>query len=897
MGESHRSNKIYLVEYTLFWMAGALFIYFLLKSQGRNLLWYTDGVYQHFPAFNYVCDITEAVFHGNMDFSRIMPIQYSIGQGVDLFTTLNSYDLADPVSWLSSALLFMTRVQRYTIMILAKLWLTGAAFSLYCFIVGHKKNLAIICGSLAYTFSGTILFMFTRHPNYINWGYFLPLFLGGYELYRRNGRKKYLAAVTFMNLIVSFYTLYINAILLVLYVLTRTAAEVWENRTKKTLAEELILDIRAAGACAIGALLGAFSLLPTIYAYSQNPRVAEASGYMDSIALYDAKFYKEMFVVLFAPYIRADYATIVGLLCVNLIAILYFYMAKSKNSRIKGLKIYGIIMVPMLCSPIAGRIMNGMGYSSNRWCYAVAFTAALILTESFDALIRCAQEERIRIAVAMGIYVLICLLMRETLPGVNKTATMVMLLIMLCAFLLSGYISVRGREAVLVAMTAICVVFQVYFFYAPQAGDYASQFEKMEKHADNFADSSQLLAGISSEEDFFRTESREIKVNIDRINQINGTNAWWSILPESMLNYLNDFELNSVKQNCWFEGLDDRTALLELSGVKYYTKEANDISSVPFGFAYDEELSDDRFSAYKNEYALPVCYTFRNYISRKQFESLNAIQRMDAVLQGAVLDETTSNGIPRKIEEAAVKSGAYQLEYEIQQHEGILLKDHMISTDEAGHHIVLLADIPENTEIYLQIEGIEIVKPEFGIIDVSRTNWKQGFRIIKRGRITNLSDSWPVKREGITFNLGTGSAGKNKIRLFLRSSCEYQYDSIKLWAVPMDAYLQQAEALQANAAEDVRVSGKRISATVDIPESRILQIAVPYSIGWNCHIDGKEADILRSDGMYMAVIVPEGRHEIVLRYKTPYLRAGLIISLLTLLVLLGVCGWNIKKKK
>ena len=897
MGESHRSNKIYLVEYTLFWMAGALFIYFLLKSQGRNLLWYTDGVYQHFPAFNYVCDITEAVFHGNMDFSRIMPIQYSIGQGVDLFTTLNSYDLADPVSWLSSALLFMTRVQRYTIMILAKLWLTGAAFSLYCFIVGHKKNLAIICGSLAYTFSGTILFMFTRHPNYINWGYFLPLFLGGYELYRRNGRKKYLAAVTFMNLIVSFYTLYINAILLVLYVLTRTAAEVWENRTKKTLAEELILDIRAAGACAIGALLGAFSLLPTIYAYSQNPRVAEASGYMDSIALYDAKFYKAMFVVLFAPYIRADYATIVGLLCVNLIAILYFYMAKSKNSRIKGLKIYGIIMVPMLCSPIAGRIMNGMGYSSNRWCYAVAFTAALILTESFDALIRCAQEERIRIAVAMGIYVLICLLMRETLPGVNKTATMVMLLIMLCAFLLSGYISVRGREAVLVAMTAICVVFQVYFFYAPQAGDYASQFEKMEKHADNFADSSQLLAGISSEEDFFRTESREIKVNIDRINQINGTNAWWSILPESMLNYLNDFELNSVKQNCWFEGLDDRTALLELSGVKYYTKEANDISSVPFGFAYNEELSDDRFSAYKNEYALPVCYTFRNYISRKQFESLNAIQRMDAVLQGAVLDETTSNGIPRKIEEAAVKSGAYQLEYEIQQHEGILLTDHMISTDEAGHHIVLLADIPENTEIYLQIEGIEIVKPEFGIIDVSRTNWKQGFRIIKRGRITNLSDSWPVKREGITFNLGTGSAGKNKIRLFLRSSCEYQYDSIKLWAVPMDAYLQQAEALQANAAEDVRVSGKRISATVDIPESRILQIAVPYSIGWNCHIDGKEADILRSDGMYMAVIVPEGRHEIVLRYKTPYLRAGLIISLLTLLVLLGVCGWNIKKKK
>ncbi len=897
MGESHRSNKIYLAEYTLFWMAGALFIYFLLKWQGRNLMWYTDGVYQHFPAFNYICDITESVLHGKMGFSGIWPVQYSIGQGVDLFTTLNSYDLADPVSWLSSALLFMTRVQRYTIMVLAKLWLTGAAFSLYCFIVGHKKNLAIICGSLAYTFSGTILFMFTRHPNYINWGYFLPLFLGGYELYRRCGRKRLLAAATFMNLVVSFYTLYINAILLVIYVLTRTAAEVWKNRTPKTLAEELILDIRAAGACVIGALLGAFSLLPTIYAFSQNPRVADVSGYIESIALYGAKFYKETFVVLFAPYIRAEYTTVVGLLCVNLIAILYFYMTRSRDNRTRALKLYAIVMMLMLCSPLAGKIMNGMGYPSNRWDYAVAFASAMILTESFDALSQCSWTERIRIAVVGGIYVLVCFLMRETLPGFNKTATLVMLSVMLCAFLLSGCINSGNRAAVLAAMTAICMMFQIYCFYAPQAGDYASQFEKMEDHAEDFTDSSQLLAGRSSEEDFFRTESMESTVNIDRINRVNGTNAWWSLLPGAMLNYLNDFELNSVLQNCWFEGLDGRTALLELAGVKYYTKAANDTSSAPYGYVYAEDLSDDSFSAYKNEYALPVCYTFRSYISRDQFAGLNAVQRQEAVLQGAVLDEDSINKLPEEFEERSVKSSAYQLQYERQTHNGISLTDHTILTNEVGGQISLIAEIPENTEIYLQIEGIEIVEPNARNINVFRSNWKTGFKITKRGRITNLADNWPVVREGITFNLGTGGAGKNRIKLIIPPDSEFRYNSIKLWAAPMDTYRQQAEELLAGAAENVRVNGKQISAAVDIPESRILQIAVPYSIGWHCHIDGKKTDVLRSDGLYMAVVVPEGRHEIVLRYSTPYLRAGLTISLLTLFVLLGVCGWNKKKKK
>lgn len=897
MGKCHRIIKTYIVQYTLFWMAAALFIYCLLKVQGRNLLWYPDGAYQHFPAFNYICDITEAILHGNRKLSEILPFQYSIGQGVDLFTTLNSYDISDPISWLASGILFMTRVQRYTVMVFVKLWLTGAAYSLYCYIIGHKDKLAILCGSLAYTFSGTILFMFTRHPNYINWGYFLPLFLGGYELYRREKKRGLLIAATFLNLVVSFYTLYINAILLALYVLTRSAAVVWEDRAQKTMIEELLLDIRAAGVCAIGALLGAFSLLPTIYAYIQNPRVAEATGYIDSKILYDATFYKDLFVVLFAPYIRADHTTVVGFLGVNLIAILYYYKAKSRDSRNRALKIYGIVMLLMLGSPLSGKILNGMGYPSNRWDYAIAFAAALIMTETFREIQQCTQEERIRIVNTGIIYVLACFLLYETLPGVNKTAAMAMLLVMLYAFRHLNRVKSANRAIALTVMTSICVVFQILFFYAPQAGDYASQFERMDNYAEHHTDSAKLVAGLSTEEDFFRTESQETTVNIDGITGVNGTNAWWSLLPESMIHYLNDFELNSIIQNCYFEGLDGRTALLEMAGVRYFTTLTSDLSSAPYGYAFREDLSDDSFKVYENEYTLPICYTFPHYITRKAYDELNAIQKQEAILQGAILDESDIAALPAGIEEAAVESGAYELDYEIQDHEGIVLTDHRILTEEAGNQIVMLADIPENAEIYMQINGLEVVEPSVGNITAIRTNWKKGFRITKRGRITNLSDSWPVVRDGITFNLGIGGDGKNRIRISLRSAAEYTYDSIKLWAVPMDTYQQQAKTLKANAAESVRVNGKQISAVVDTPQTRIMQVAVPYSIGWTCLVDGKETDILQSDGLYMAVVIPEGRHEVVLTYSTPYMRIGVIISLLTLVVLVGSGLWYWKKKK
>lgn len=119
------------------------------------------------------------------------------------------------------------------------------------------------------------------------------------KLYRRSGKKRLLLFSVFMNLLVNFYTFYIVAILLVLYVLARSAAAWSKDRTRAVLKAELVLDLKAAGACAVGALLCAFSLFPTIYAYLQNPRIGGISGYSASALQYDAQFYRDVFASIF----------------------------------------------------------------------------------------------------------------------------------------------------------------------------------------------------------------------------------------------------------------------------------------------------------------------------------------------------------------------------------------------------------------------------------------------------------------------------------------------------------------------------------------------------------------------------------------------------------------------
>ncbi len=59
---------------------------------------------------------------------------------------------------------------------------------------------------------------------------------------------------------------------------------------------------------------------------------------------------------------------------------------------------------------------------------------------------------------------------------------------------------------------------------------------------------------------------------------------------------------------------------------------------------------------------------------------------------------------------------------------------------------------------------------------------------------------------------------------------------------------------------------------------------------WRATVDGQETRVLRADHTLRAVAVPEGEHEVEFRYESPVLRAGLGVSLLSILLLAGAAG-------
>ena len=93
----------YYFWYTLFFsiIAGCIIIVFI--THGKSFVWVKDGMAQHYPTLiyihKYLTGIIKSLLAGKLS---IPMVDYRIGQGMDVLTTLNYYGFGDPLMFLSA---------------------------------------------------------------------------------------------------------------------------------------------------------------------------------------------------------------------------------------------------------------------------------------------------------------------------------------------------------------------------------------------------------------------------------------------------------------------------------------------------------------------------------------------------------------------------------------------------------------------------------------------------------------------------------------------------------------------------------------------------------------------------------------------------------------------------
>ena len=149
-------------------------------------------------------------------------------------------------------------------------------------------------------------------------------------------------------------------------------------------------------------------------------------------------------------------------------------------------------------------------------------------------------------------------------------------------------------------------------------------------------------------------------------------------------------------------------------------------------------------------------------------------------------------------------------------------------------------------------------------------------------------------------NLNESTRENNQITISFSRLGTYTFDELKVIGQPMEQYEAEIHERTEEVLDNVEIASNEITGTISVTGEKVLCLSIPYSTGWRAWVDGKEIPVMQANTMYMALALDQGHHQIVLRYSTPMMKVGAVLSilgLLALIVLIAISESHFRTKK
>ena len=901
--DEHRRRNYYLI-YTGCFLAAALFCYSWFIVRGKSLIWQDDGWLQHFKALVYYGQYLRDILHHLIyDRELVIPAwDFTIGEGADVINTLHYYVIGDPIALLS--VFVPTRYMHvfYSASCIFRLWLAGIVFSELCFGTGLKNRVAVLGGALSYSLCYWGLLCAARHPYFLNPLIYFPLLILSIEKILRKERPYLFILTAAVSAASNIYFFYMIALLAIVYALLRLAL-LYRHDLKKGVGMLLYMGVMALiGVCMAGVLL-----LPVIWMFLGDGRLSVPQPFF---WLYPFAYYGTLPTMLVSPVFM--FRLCLGLSAPTVLSVVLLFTRRKQDTLLKLLVGIGCLIILF---PIGGRLLNGMSYMTNRWSWAFVLLCCYILVREWEALLSVsAKQWKILAAFTLILFLLVPL---SGVPKFAASAYFALPLFLLTLFWLSKGVS-KPRLASLSSLFLVLIlvlgaVSNAFLKFSPLAGDYVSEIidnSQVWKEWDN--NEARTVRQLADSE-YPRYTGRSLTLNAGMVNGVSSTNFYFSNSNPNVSAYRADMNMReSMFQR--YLGYDDRTALIALAAVQYYTTKAGDSAGLPFGL--ELLTTEDGRDIYSNPCALPMGYTYDACVAEEDWDMLNAVQRQELQLHAA-----TVYPVPDTIPRYAGDTASHEIPYTLKRGNKQITKTEtgFITTAERTKLTLTLPEDMDAGELYVGFEGLDFtpttkydlyhgddtVDPRklYGESDWAQLSWKEKLSIWREKlcldpfanvNITVASSSGVRKSliyrpAGAAFtsgthdfivNLGYSDQPVTSVTITLSNRGVYKLENLRLYTVGMADFPETIAALRREPLENISFGPNRISGSVSASAPRILCVATPCSAGWHVAVDGKEQQLLRVNLHYLGVELPAGTHDVVFTYETPYQKTGALFSLL-----------------
>lgn len=112
----------------------------------------------------------------------------------------------------------------------------------------------------------------------------------------------------------------------------------------------------------------------------------------------------------------------------------------------------------------------------------------------------------------------------------------------------------------------------------------------------------------------------------------------------------------------------------------------------------------------------------------------------------------------------------------------------------------------------------------------------------------------------------------------------------------MDLLSPVLENLGKNGMQVERNKGGSLSGKINLAEGQKIMTSIPYDEGWSVWIDGEKAETEKFAETFMVIKCPAGEHEVRLSYTSPGVAAGIIVSVVSVIIaLLYFCSERLRQ--
>lgn len=898
----------FYILYTIVFAVISLVIYGCFYFNGKSLVWSHDGVPQHINALAYYGKYLRNVLKTLVfDHKISLPMwDMHIGYGSDILTTLHYYVIGDPLTLFSVFVPEKNTEILYEILIFLRIYLAGITFSIYCFYRENPKQATFI-GCLVYIFAGWTIYASMKHPYFSNPMIYLPLVLMGIDKVYKKEKPYLFIWATAVAAMSNFYFFYMISIFMVLYAAFRYFG-IFRKRSVKDVFQWFL---KFAGFYLVALMIAALIFLPVVMTLFGTERF-QAQNYVP--LLYDRIYYEKYLGCLIGENMIQW-----GVAGYSAVAMAGVFVIFSKKKKYTGLKLGFVLLNLFLLIPFAGHVLNGFSYVSNRWIWAYGMLIAYILVQAYPELFTLQMQEKRRIFIMLLVYCVLALVSKSARTERNSMA--VMLLVLAVFTVLSyGNIFIQGKYlcGMLVAVLVTSIILNVSYQYSYEK-NYLSEFEEKNRALEELQDGPDrtilsLDGSSSSRYDQYKTGSY---VNTAMYMGTNSTSYYFSVANGNISRFFDEMYLNTP-WDYHYSSLDGRTILDRLASVKYFAVKRNGYGYIPYG--YDEEAaSTKKYRIYEDEDSLPLGYTYDSWISREKYEKLSVTEKQQALLQGAVVENSS-------LPETQLSFDDKKADFTLEAGKGCKIKDGKIIVTKKNAKISIGYRGEPKSEVYLIAKNLDfsayspreqvsdkkwnsLTEYEKNQILYEDDNWrywkesKESAVEVSLGSVDKTIRIFTDKYNGYSgrhnflLNMGYKNYSAGTMTLTFSMPGEYTFDDLYLVCQPMESVEKQTEKLGKESLENVSMETNKIIGDIEVSSDKFLAFSIPYSAGFRAYVDGKKVDLIKANSMYMGIELKKGKHEIVLTYCTPYIVPGLILTATGLLLFLLIAVSYRKPKK